>query len=102
MIREYQNWVRDTGYVNKEASLLEQRCYAALGLCGEAGEVAERVKKIIRDKYNPVLINISDEEQLTEELGDVFWYLTFIANLFNIDMDFVIKYNRQKLEERYG
>lgn len=73
--------------------------YPALGLCGEAGEVAEKCKKIIRDK-NGVWNYDTDREDLKKELGDVLWYIANIAKEFYLDLNEVAEFNIQKLKSR--
>lgn len=72
--------------------------YLALGLNGEAGEVAELVKKAIRNGDR----GISEElrNKLTAELGDVLWYLAMIASEIEMDLDMVAIMNNHKLELR--
>lgn len=71
-------------------------CHFALGLSGEAGEVVDIIKKnVFHD--NPL-----DKNHLTEELGDVLWYLANIASLYSIDLEEVMQRNEQKLRERYA
>jgi len=72
--------------------------YPTLGLVGEAGEVAEKVKKIFRDKGGVV-----DEETknlLKKELGDVLWYLAQVSSELGISLDDVAKTNLEKLFSR--
>jgi len=72
--------------------------YPVLGLCGEAGEVAEKVKKVIRDKngiYDP-----EDVDNIKKELGDVLWYVANIAWDFNIPLEKVAEMNIEKLQSR--
>lgn len=72
--------------------------YVTLGLCGEAGEVAEKVKKLLRDSGGTV----TDEfrESLKKELGDVLWYLSVLSHEFGIDFDSVAVTNIEKLASR--
>lgn len=72
--------------------------YPTLGLCGEAGEVAEKIKKVIRDKEGVFLVE--DKEQIKKELGDVLWYIANIANDLFINMDDIAKGNIEKLNSR--
>lgn len=73
--------------------IINSREYAALGLCGEAGEVAEKVKKGIRDgKLNP--------EMLALELGDVLWYLSLLSHQLGYTLEEIAKMNLWKLESR--
>ena len=69
-----------------------------LGLVGEAGETADKFKKILRDKNG----QISDEDRLeiTKELGDVLWYLASISEYLGVSFDDVAQINLKKLEER--
>ena len=75
------------------------KVYPALGLCGEAGEVAEKIKKVIRDG-----IDYGYEEEfkaeLTKELGDVLWYVAALASDLNISLDDIAEKNVQKLASR--
>lgn len=67
----------------------------ALGLTGETGEVVDILKKYF---INGRPMNV---EHLTEELGDVLWYLLNIGSLFSIDLNQIMEYNINKLKERY-
>jgi len=72
--------------------------YPTLGLSGESGEVAEIIKRIIRDKNGAV-----DEETkaaLSKELGDVLWYLTQLATEFDIPLEEIAVNNIEKLKSR--
>jgi len=72
--------------------------YPTLGLTGEAGEIAEKVKKIIRDDDG----NISPEQvrDLARELGDVLWYINALATELNIPLPFIAAMNVAKLQSR--
>ena len=67
--------------------------YLALGLVGEAGEVAEKVKKKIRDDK-------LDTAELAKELGDVLWYVTNLAEFIGYDLDEIARINLDKLHSR--
>ena len=69
--------------------------YPALGLCGEAGECAEKVKKAIRDDGGV----LSDERRvaLAAELGDVLWYVAQLATEARLDLDEIAEDNLTKL-----
>jgi NTP pyrophosphatase (non-canonical NTP hydrolase) len=69
-----------------------------LGICGEAGEVAEKVKKIIRDQEGK--INQADKRELSKELGDVLWYLAVLAHEIGFSFDEVAANNLKKLKDR--
>ncbi len=72
--------------------------YPTLGLVGEAGEVAEKIKKIIRDK-NGILDN-ETKIALKKELGDVLWYISNLCDELNFSFDDVAITNIQKLNLR--
>lgn len=71
--------------------------YLALGLNGEAGEVADQVKKAIR---NDGRINDERRKKIIDELGDVLWYVTRIAIEFDVSMTDVAASNVEKLQNR--
>lgn len=73
--------------------------YPALGLNGEAGEVAEKVKKIIRDKGGK--LDDVDRTELIKELGDVLWYTAILADALGAPLAQVASGNIAKLEDRY-
>ncbi len=70
--------------------------YPALGLAGEAGEVANKVKKLSRDNLDPREMR----EDIKSELGDVLWYLAAVATEFDISLTEVASGNLQKLASR--
>lgn len=70
-----------------------------LGINGEAGEVAEKVKKIIRDKSGKV--SEDDKKELGKEIGDVLWYLAVFAHHLGIKFDDIADANLQKLADRH-
>jgi len=72
-----------------------QIIYPTLGLCGEAGEVAEKIKKALRDKNG-----LFDRQALLKELGDVLWYLANLSADLDIPLDDVARANLEKLADR--
>ncbi|AXC33424.1 hypothetical protein SEA_EBONY_65 [Mycobacterium phage Ebony] len=72
--------------------------YTAMGLAGEAGEVANKVKKILRDQDG--IITIENRVQLHKELGDVLWYLSQLATQIGSSLPAVAEDNIQKLSSR--
>jgi len=72
--------------------------YVTLGLAGEAGELANKVKKVIRDDGG-VLTPVR-ARQLIDEAGDCLWYLSELCSVLNIPMSEVAKLNIAKLKER--
>jgi len=69
-----------------------------LGLAGEAGEVTEDVKKILRDKGGKT--TDKDREELVLELGDVMWYIAVVADYLGVTMEEVAEKNIEKLVSR--
>src|SRR3954454_24288443 len=69
-----------------------------LGINGEAGEIAEKGKKIIRDKNGEV--SEEDKAAMAKEVGDVLWYLAVFAHHLGVSFDDVAKQNLEKLQSR--
>lgn len=85
----YQSAASDTAIYKTEHQVL----YPALGLAAEAGEVANKVKKILRDgKF--------DREGIADEIGDCLWYIAALCRDLNVDMGEVAKNNLDKLQDR--
>lgn len=72
--------------------------YPTLGLSGEAGEVSEKIKKVIRDKGG--VIGPETAKEIGKELGDVLWYLSQIASELGIGLDDIARGNIEKLRSR--
>ncbi len=70
-----------------------------LGLTGEAGETADKIKKILRDKNG--MVSDEDREAICKELGDTLWYLASIARYLDLPLSKVASKNVEKLEDRY-
>ena len=72
--------------------------YPVLGLCGESGELAEKIKKAIRDDGGK--ITDTRRTDIIKELGDVMWYMAAIASELKISLDTVARTNLDKLNSR--
>lgn len=72
--------------------------YPTLGLCGEAGEVADKVKKVMRDQNGIFTPAVIDALQL--ELGDVLWYVAQLATELGLELDQIAQANLDKLASR--
>jgi NTP pyrophosphatase (non-canonical NTP hydrolase) len=92
---EYQEKAKETAlYPN----LGNNPYYPALGLTGEAGEIANKVKKIMRDKDGK--IDEETRDDIKKELGDVLWYVAATASEFGLDMGEIASKNYEKLKKR--
>lgn len=93
-LNEYQKKALETAIYPKEQKII----YPTLGLTGEAGEVSDKVKKVLRDN-NGVF---SDDRRLeiAKELGDVAWYLAVCSNDIGYTLEEICEMNYQKLKSR--
>jgi len=90
----YQKVALTTAIYPREQAII----YPTLGLTGEAGEVANKVKKIIRDGSNS-----KDEKLVSEikaEIGDCLWYIAVLADDFDIKLSDIASANIEKLALR--
>ncbi|MBP6974747.1 MAG: nucleoside triphosphate pyrophosphohydrolase family protein [Candidatus Pacebacteria bacterium] len=90
---QYDAWL-SKNILNPQKDLLVQ----VLGICGEAGEIAEKMKKIVRDKAG--VISEEDKVLMAKELGDVLWYLARFAQSIDTTIEDVARMNMEKLESR--
>jgi len=72
--------------------------YPTLGLAGEAGEIAEKVKKILRDEGGE--LTLEKKEELKKELGDILWYVAQLSTELGLDLSEVVATNLEKLASR--
>lgn len=92
--QNYQSKARTTAVYPTEYRII----YTTLGLCGEAGEISEKVKKVIRDKGG--VFTEEDRAEISKELGDVLWYLSQLAADLDIRLEQVAEDNLEKLFSR--
>ena len=85
---EYQEFARLTIMYPEDVKVV----YPTLGLCGEAGEVAEKIKKHMRDGRSLVGVGL--------ELGDVLWYISALADDLGVTLEEIAQANVDKLESR--
>lgn len=90
VLADYTDWVEKKIVTTGDDRLIEN----TLGLVGEAGEVAEKIKKKIRDR------NKVSSEEIVKELGDVLFYVTALANHFGENLAIVMEKNVAKLDDR--
>ena len=92
---KYQHEARKTAVY---PSIGNNLWYPALGLCGEASEVAEKVKKIYRDHSGAV--SAEAKANLCKELGDILWYVASEASELGISLGIIAEQNIRKLADR--
>lgn len=93
-LNEYQDGARTTAIYPEESRII----YPTLGLTGEAGEVADKVKKVIRD--NNLSFDDERKRQIALELGDVMWYAASLAHDLGYTLEEVCQMNLDKLASR--
>lgn len=98
IMQQHQNQVRKGMVVPDRMNKLERVAHAALGLTGEAGEVADLVKKSQYQRNGGVI----DKVKLREELGDVLWYLQYLASYCDASLEDLAVENMYKLTVRYN
>jgi NTP pyrophosphatase (non-canonical NTP hydrolase) len=94
---EYQRKTKETAIYPRD-NPMTALSYATLGLVGEAGEIANKVKKIIRDQRGD--INQEVKDKLGKELGDVLWYVSALATELGVNLSSVANDNLDKLFSR--
>lgn len=90
---EYQRKAKKTAVYPKDWPM--GLYYCVMGLAGEAGEIANKVKKHWRD-------GVLSPHDIADELGDVMWYVAMIAVELGVDLDHVAERNVEKLLDRAG
>jgi len=92
---EYQEKSRKTAIYPNIGNNIQ---YPTLGLCGECGEIAEKIKKIMRDKAG--IVTLDDREGIRQELGDVLWYVAALCSELGLTLNDVAEFNILKLRSR--
>ena len=97
-LNEYQSMALETAIYPEEFKVI----YPTLGITGEAGEVSDKIKKLIRDKgYKGGLIeDAKDREDIALELGDVLWYVATLAKDIGYNLEEIAILNYSKLQKR--
>lgn len=95
-VQEFRESVERTfRFPHDDAQRRELLCIMTLGLAGEAGEVADEIKKLVGHGKHVT------RDAICKELGDVLWYLDRVAWFFDLDLSEVMETNVAKLNERY-
>jgi NTP pyrophosphatase (non-canonical NTP hydrolase) len=95
-VNEYQGRAAETAIYPGKGEI-QGLTYVSLGLTGEAGEIANKVKKIVRGDTE---LTPQVREDLAAELGDVMWYVSQVAEEIGYDLSDICSYNIDKLESR--
>jgi len=94
-LNNYQHQARSTAlYPDRGTNIL----YPTLGLCGEAGEVADKVKKVLRDHGGQ--FSDAKKQAIALELGDVLWYVSQLADELGFSLEEIATANLEKLASR--
>ena len=93
-MNQYQNKSIKTAVYPEKYKIM----YPALGLAGEAGEVANKVKKVFRDGTQSMPKEW--KENIASEIGDVMWYCAALAADLGFDLDSIASENLEKLASR--
>lgn len=93
-LNEYQEHALETAIYPAESRII----YPTLGLTGEAGEVADKVKKIIRDNHKE--FTPEKKAEIMKEIGDVLWYCATLSHDLGYTLDEVAQTNVDKLRSR--
>lgn len=93
--KEYQKRSRKTAFYPDAGG---NYIYPTLGLVGEAGEVAEKIKKVLRDDGGEV--SSEKRVEIEKELGDVLWYLAQVASELGLSLEDIAQKNLEKLSSR--
>jgi NTP pyrophosphatase (non-canonical NTP hydrolase) len=93
-LNEYQDAAKRTAIYAEHHRVI----YPALGLASEAGEVAGKIKKVLRDQSGDFAQAPTDA--LKDELGDVLWYVAVLAADLGLSLDQIARDNLAKLQSR--
>ena len=95
---EYENEALKLAMVSESVNGVPAYVYFALGLIGEAGEISEKIKKILRDKGG--ILTHTDMVEIVKEGGDVLWYLSALMREMNSSLEGAGIANIEKLTSR--
>ncbi len=98
-VEEYDQFAASTDKgAPKSVGMVAYPLYLSNALAGEAGEVANQVKKVYRDDAGDILDD--RREEILLELGDVLWYVARLSRKMGSSLEEVMTMNRDKLEGR--
>lgn len=93
--QEYQEESRKTAIY---PSVGKNFVYPVLGIAGESGEVADKMKKILREKNG--IVDEAGKQEIIKELGDLLWYMAQLASELGISFDEIAEKNIIKTQSR--
>lgn len=93
---EYQKKALDTATYGDKYKII----YPAIGISNEAGEVLGKIKKWMRGDYGDGPISTEHKKAISDELGDVLWYIAVLAHDLDVNFDDVATKNIEKLKSR--
>lgn len=100
-LNEYQNRARETWNPGTSDAVEAQPVlYCGLALAGEAGEVANEMKKVLRNDFGEM--TPERKEKIVEELGDCLWYIAMMADKMGVPLEEIGELTILKLKKRYG
>lgn len=98
-IKDYSDQALSTDLFDKTSDLASPAMLEKVfGLCGEAGEVAEKFKKLLRDKDG--VATDDDKKELAKELGDILWYVNSVGSYLGYDLEQIAQMNLDKVLSR--
>ena len=98
---DYQKLAKKTDYFsskNERKIFGNNLVNATLGLAGESGEFADKIKKLYRDRKGKM--DVATKQDLIHELGDILWYIAKMARELDVKLDDVARLNIEKLMSR--
>lgn len=95
---DFEKYQKESRKTAKYPKIGKNFVYPTLGIVGEAGEVAEKIKKIFRDDKRKV--TSKRKAQIKKELGDLLWYMAQTATELGMSLDEIATDNLEKLFSR--
>lgn len=95
-LKEYQEKAHETSLAPKIGETYY--VYPVLGLVGEAGEIANKIKKIFRDSSGKIMPET--ETELKKEIGDTLWYVAELCTQLNLSLEEIAALNLERLKSR--
>ncbi len=93
-MNEYQQAALQTAVYPQEMKIV----YPLIGITGETGEVAEKIKKVIRD--NNAVFSDDDRREIAKEIGDILWYISSLSSDIGYSLDEIAAMNIDKITSR--